>query len=328
MKRVLTVVLLAVLLLTLAVNGFSTEKLWLEKARKLNKEKKHTEALQVIEEGLKELGESERLIQLKYFILLDLERYDEAMALVDEAIKKEGETDELLGAKFRVLLQQKKYQQALEIMQKREAAKELSRRDCLETMDVYLKLQNPDKAFEWLNKAVERGFITYTALYDDEYQILMKDARFEKIIQKIKTKIGIGQPTKDFTLELLTGEKFTLSAQKGKVVLVDFWATWCGPCVREIPNLKKYYKEFQNKGFEIIGISLDTKKEKLEEFIAKEKLSWKITASLKGWKDETRNLYGVKSIPSYWLIDKKGVLRYFGLRKEKLKEAIAQLVTE
>ena len=108
MKRVLTVVLFSILLLTLAMNGFSAEKEWLEKARKLNNEKKHTEALQVIEDGLKELGESEKLTSLKYFILLDLERYDDAMTMVDEAIKKDGETDDLLDAKVYVFFKQKK----------------------------------------------------------------------------------------------------------------------------------------------------------------------------------------------------------------------------
>jgi peroxiredoxin len=328
MKKFLTVALFSILLLTLAMNGFSAEKEWLDKARQLRKEKKNEQALQVIDEGLKELGESERLSSLKYFILLDLERYDDVMTMVDEAIKKDGETDDLLESKVYVFYKQKKFQQAVETMLKRDAAKELSAWGCVDTMELYLNLGNTEKAFEWLNKAFDRGFINYMALYEDEYKGLPKDARFEEILQKIKTKIGVGKPPKDFTLELLNGEKFTLSSQKGKVVLVDFWATWCGPCRREIPNLKQYYTEFQNKGFEIIGISLDSKKEKLDDYIAKEKLPWKITASLKGWKDETAKLYGVKSIPSYWLIDKKGVLRHFGLRREKLKEAIAQLVAE
>lgn len=328
MKKFLTVVLFSILLLTLAMNSFSAEKEWLDKARQLLKEEKNEQALQVIDEGLKELGESEKLARLKYFVLLDLERYDDVMTMVDEAIKKDGETDDLLESKVYVFYKQKKFQQAVETMLKREAAKELSAWDCVDTMELYLNLGNTEKAFEWLNKAIDRGFINYMALYEDEYKGLPKDARFEEILQKIKTKIGVGKPPKDFTLELLNGEKFTLSAQKGKVVLVDFWATWCGPCKREIPNLKQYYTEFQNKGFEIIGVSLDFKKEKLDDYIAKEKLPWKITASLNGWKDETAKLYGVKSIPSYWLIDKKGVLRHFGLRREKLKEAIAQLVAE
>jgi peroxiredoxin len=328
MKRILSVALFSILLLTLAMNSFSAEKEWLEKARKFNEEKKYTEALQVIDEGLKELGKSEKLASLKYSILLDLERYDDALALVDEEIKKDGETDDLLESKVYVFYKQKKFQQALETMLKREAAKALSAWDCIDTMEIYLNLENTEKAFEWLNKAIDRGFISYSELYEDEYKGLPKDARFEEIVQKIKTKIGVGKPAKDFTLKLLNGEKFTLSAQKGKVILVDFWATWCSPCRSEIPNLKQYYTEFQNKNFEIIGISLDTKKESLDDYVAKEKLPWKITASLQGWKDETAKLYGVNSIPSYWLIDKKGLLRHFGLRQEKLKKAIAQLIAE
>jgi len=82
------------------------------------------------------------------------------------------------------------------------------------------------------------------------------------------------------------------------------------------------------KGLEIIGISLDVKKEKLEEYIKKEKLAWNISFSGKGWDDETAHAYGVRSIPSYWLIDKKGNLRHFGLREEALKKAIEELILE
>jgi thiol-disulfide isomerase/thioredoxin len=112
------------------------------------------------------------------------------------------------------------------------------------------------------------------------------------------------------------------------VVLVDFWATWCKSCREEMPLLKDYYKEFKAKGFEMIGISLDSSEEKLKEYIKQNNLEWRFSYSGKGWKDETVMRYGVNSIPSHWLIDKKGILRSFGLKGEKLRKAIALLLAE
>jgi thiol-disulfide isomerase/thioredoxin len=122
-----------------------------------------------------------------------------------------------------------------------------------------------------------------------------------------------------------------LSGQKGKVVLIDFWATWCKPCVEGIPHLKEFYKAFRGKGFEIIGISLDSKKEDVDNYLSKEKLEWKLAYSGKGWFDDTARYYNVNLIPSYWLIDRQGVLRNFGIPlrdKETLKKAIAKLLSE
>jgi peroxiredoxin len=227
-------------------------------------------------------------------------------------------------------MEQKKYDEALKVaLRQEEIAKKKSPWICLDLANLYLKLQNKEKAFAWLSEAVERGFIDYASLQDEAREDGIEgDPRLDKIVAAIKEKIGIGKPAKDFTVTLLNDESCRLSTLKGKVVLIDFWATWCGPCRKEIPNLKEYYKALNKKGLEIIGISLDVKEEKLQEYIKKEQLAWNISFSGKGWEDETARAYGVRSIPSYWLIDKKGHLRHFGLREEALKKAIEELITE
>jgi thiol-disulfide isomerase/thioredoxin len=226
-------------------------------------------------------------------------------------------------------MKQEKYKEALKTaLRKDEIIKEKSPFDCMDVVEIYIKLNNKDKALEWLDKAIDRGFNTLRSLDSPTLDSLRSDPRFEKIRQKMKNIIGLEKTAKDFTVKLYQGKDFQLSKQKGKVVLIDFWATWCGPCRKEIPNLKQYYQAFKGKGFEIIGISLDKQEKQLKEYLETEKLPWKISYSGKFWNDDTARLYNVHSIPSYWLIDKKGILRYFGLRGEQLKKAVEELLAE
>ncbi len=135
----------------------------------------------------------------------------------------------------------------------------------------------------------------------------------------------IGKPALDFQVTDLRGEALSLEKYRGQVVLLDFWATWCPPCVAEIPNIKKTYEKYKDQKFQIIGISLDRSKEPLEAYIEKEELAW-----IHYWDNTSKiaNLYNVQGIPSTFLIDGEGVIRKTDLHGYSLETAVAELVTE
>ena len=109
------------------------------------------------------------------------------------------------------------------------------------------------------------------------------------------------------SLKTLDGTRLTLPRSlAGKVVVIDFWATWCGPCRASIPHLKKVYAEYKPKGVEIIGISLDKNRKALKAYVKGQGLDWPITFSGKGWSDPTARRYGIGSIPSVWVIGRDG----------------------
>ena len=124
---------------------------------------------------------------------------------------------------------------------------------------------------------------------------------------RLKNMKALGQPVK-ISFEAVDGRKVDMTKLKGKVVLIDFWATWCGPCVAELPNVKKTYAKYNKKGFEIVGISLDSNKSKLSNFVEDNDMPWPQQFDGKGWKNQYAVKFGIQGIPAMWLIDKKGNL--------------------
>jgi len=132
--------------------------------------------------------------------------------------------------------------------------------------------------------------------------------------------IAIGQPD-------LAGKTIDLAEYKGKVVLLDFWATWCGPCVAELPNVIAAYEKYHGKGFEIVGISLDEDRAALDKFLADKGTTWRQHFDGKGWKNEVAVAYGVQSIPATYLIGPDGKIAAIGLRGEQLHQRLAKLLS-
>ena len=144
----------------------------------------------------------------------------------------------------------------------------------------------------------------------------------ERIKRLEKTEGGAQAP--DFTLTDPQGNAVTMSSVKGKIKIIDFWASWCGPCRLNNPALRKLYDELHPLGLEIIGVSLDTNKAAWEKAIEKDGLTWINVSSLKGWKCDLISLYNITGVPALFVLNENNQIIATGLRGEQLREFLEE----
>ena len=179
-------------------------------------------------------------------------------------------------------------------------------------------MNNPTKA-DQLMKQLKNDF-KGTAFITN----LEQREQMQQQAEKTRTSLVAGAVFPDFSEKDVNGQPLSLAGYKGKVVLIDFWATWCGPCRGEIPNVVATYQKYHGQGFEVIGVSLDQDRQKLLDYTKQMNMSWPQFFDGQGWSNKLAAKYGIESIPATFLLDGQGRIIGVDLRGDALKAAVAK----
>ncbi len=207
--------------------------------------------------------------------------------------------------------------------------------DILKSTDADLETKSEASAITVLEAGGEleggkgdtQAWITQAEAHLKAYPDGKRNAMIQGQMKSLQMMADLKTKPLELKFKAVDGREVDLTKLQGKVVLLDFWATWCGPCIAEVPNVVKAYEKLHGKGFEIVGISLDQDKDKLEAFTKEKGMTWPQYFDGKGWENEFAQKYGVHSIPAMWLVNKKGIVISTEAREnmaEQVEKALAE----